>query len=218
MQINTGLFTNNKQPCTKKWKGGSHLILTVPFSYFSTKLLKRESFPPRATNLTKMSASPGPPIGWNLPEGSNSTAGVGRQKHKKLKHKKSDKKKKHYNRSSSTTSSSSSSSSSSSNSGSDRHKKGHKYTKLKEIKDRAHKKHKKHKHKKGEKVAADGPDFGVPVHLMQSRANAPETQEAWQARQNVIRRVVDPSTGRERYKFQFIVKAKCFKNENNSSG
>lgn len=41
-------------------------------------------------------------------------------------------------------------------------------------------------------------DCGVPLDLMNTRARAPETREQYEARQSVIRRVVDPETGRAR--------------------
>ncbi|XP_058443561.1 ADP-ribosylation factor-like protein 6-interacting protein 4 [Malaya genurostris] len=43
-----------------------------------------------------------------------------------------------------------------------------------------------------------GDDCGVPLQLMDTRARAPETREQYEARQSVIRRVVDPETGRSR--------------------
>lgn len=122
----------------------------------------------------------GPPIGWNL---DGPSTGISKSK-KKSKDKKKRKEKRR--------SSSSSSSSSDSSSSDERHKKGKKYSKLRDGKLKKPKKSKKH----GKE--SSGPDFGVPIHLMQNRASAPETQESWQARQNIIRRVVDPSTGRER--------------------
>lgn len=125
-------------------------------------------------------SNPGPPIGWNL---DGPLSGVSKSK-KKSKDKKKRKEKRR--------SSSSSSSDSSSSSSDERHKKGKKYSKLRDGKLKKPKKDKKSK-----KLSSE-PDFGVPIHLMHNRATAPETQESWQARQNVIRRVVDPSTGRER--------------------
>lgn len=41
-------------------------------------------------------------------------------------------------------------------------------------------------------------DCGVPLGLMNRKARAPETREEYEARQSIIRRVVDPSTGRAR--------------------
>lgn len=131
-----------------------------------------------------MSAS-GPPIGWNL-DGPSGTLPVNTSKSKK---KSKEKKKRREKRKSSSSSSSNSSDSSSD----ERQKKGHKASKLRDkVKLKKHKKDKKSKHRES------SPDFGVPINLMQNRVHAPETQESWQARQNVLRKVVDPSTGRER--------------------
>ncbi|XP_053679430.1 ADP-ribosylation factor-like protein 6-interacting protein 4 [Anopheles nili] len=41
-------------------------------------------------------------------------------------------------------------------------------------------------------------DCGVPLDLMNRKARAPETREEYEARQSIIRRVVDPETGRTR--------------------
>lgn len=41
-------------------------------------------------------------------------------------------------------------------------------------------------------------DFGVPLDLMNRKARAPETREEYEARQAIVRRVVDPETGRSR--------------------
>lgn len=115
-----------------------------------------------------------------------------KKKHDK-KHKKD--KKKRRSSSSSSSSGSSSSSSGSSDSGSDekhkrkKHKKDHK---------------KKTKDVKGLKVGESskaittppGEDFSIPIHLMKNKA--PETREEYEKRQSVIRRVVDPETGRTR--------------------
>lgn len=93
-------------------------------------------------------------------------------------------------------------SSSSSSSSDERHKKGNKFSKLREGvsvgggKVKKLKKHKKDKRDKKRDATPD--DFMVPINLMQNRVTAPETHESWQARQNILRRVVDPSTGRER--------------------
>lgn len=94
-------------------------------------------------------------------------------------------------------------SSSSSSSSDERHKKGNKFSKLREgvsVGGGKGKKLKKHKKDKRDKKRDATPDldFGVPINLMQNRVTAPETHESWQARQNILRRVVDPSTGRER--------------------
>lgn len=117
----------------------------------------------------------------------------------KKKHDKKHKKKVKKRRSSSSSSSGSSSSSSSSSSSDDKHKR---------------KKHKKH-HKKdrkderlptpyaGTSVQATAPppadeDFSIPIHLMDNKHKAPETREEYEKRQSIIRKVVDPETGRTR--------------------
>ncbi|KAL9693764.1 hypothetical protein quinque_013049 [Culex quinquefasciatus] len=41
-------------------------------------------------------------------------------------------------------------------------------------------------------------DCGVPLDLMNTRARAPETREEYEARQAIVRRVLDPETGRSR--------------------
>ncbi|XP_055638353.1 ADP-ribosylation factor-like protein 6-interacting protein 4 [Toxorhynchites rutilus septentrionalis] len=41
-------------------------------------------------------------------------------------------------------------------------------------------------------------DCGIPLILMNTKARAPETREQYEARQAVLRRVVDPETGRTR--------------------
>lgn len=130
-------------------------------------------------------SAPGPPIGWNLDGPSSGSASKSKKKSK-------DKKKRREKRKSSSSSSTSTDSSSD-----ERHKKGNKYSKLREGKVKKLKKLKKDKKHKN-KDRDSSPDFGVPINLMQNRVHAPETQESWQARQSVLRRVVDPSTGRER--------------------
>ncbi|XP_055535504.1 ADP-ribosylation factor-like protein 6-interacting protein 4 [Wyeomyia smithii] len=47
-------------------------------------------------------------------------------------------------------------------------------------------------------TAASEEDCGVPLHLMDTKARAPETKEQYEARQSVLRRIVDPETGRTR--------------------
>lgn len=117
-----------------------------------------------------------------------------KKKHDK-KHKK-DKKKRRSSSSSSSTESSSSSSSSSSSDGKHKRKK--------------HKKdHKKNKVTKSLKVGESSKftqvqpqlpeeDFSIPIHLMENKHKAPETKEEYEKRQSVIRKVVDPETGRIR--------------------
>ncbi|XP_053698403.1 ADP-ribosylation factor-like protein 6-interacting protein 4 [Sabethes cyaneus] len=46
-------------------------------------------------------------------------------------------------------------------------------------------------------IASDE-DCGVPLELMDTTARAPETREQYEARQAVVRRIVDPETGRTR--------------------
>lgn len=41
-------------------------------------------------------------------------------------------------------------------------------------------------------------DFSIPIHLMDNKHKAPETREEYEKRQSIIRRVVDPETGRTR--------------------
>lgn len=41
-------------------------------------------------------------------------------------------------------------------------------------------------------------DCCVPLDLMNTRARAPETREEYEARQAIVRRVLDPETGRSR--------------------
>uniref|UniRef100_A0A182YM44 ADP-ribosylation factor-like protein 6-interacting protein 4 n=1 Tax=Anopheles stephensi TaxID=30069 RepID=A0A182YM44_ANOST len=41
-------------------------------------------------------------------------------------------------------------------------------------------------------------DCGIPLDLMNRKAMAPETREEYEARQSILRRVVDPETGRTR--------------------
>lgn len=128
------------------------------------------------------------PIGWNLD--NISIPSKSKKKSKKHKDKKS--------KSRASSSSSSDSSSSSSSSSNDGRSKPGKKQKLFDGKIKKHKKVKKNK----KKDKRDGsPDFGVPINLMQNRGTAPETQESWLARQSVLRRVIDPTTGRERYTY-----------------
>uniref|UniRef100_A0A182K439 ADP-ribosylation factor-like protein 6-interacting protein 4 n=1 Tax=Anopheles christyi TaxID=43041 RepID=A0A182K439_9DIPT len=53
---------------------------------------------------------------------------------------------------------------------------------------------------KGQPTAAGPPllDCGIPLDLMNRKAMAPETREEYEARQSILRRVVDPETGRTR--------------------
>lgn len=51
---------------------------------------------------------------------------------------------------------------------------------------------------RSEPAAIAGADCGVPLDLMNTQARAPETREQYEARQAVVRRVVDPETGRTR--------------------
>lgn len=44
----------------------------------------------------------------------------------------------------------------------------------------------------------DDDDFSIPIHLMDNKHKAPETKEEYEKRQSVIRRVVDPESGRTR--------------------
>uniref|UniRef100_A0A182SX50 ADP-ribosylation factor-like protein 6-interacting protein 4 n=1 Tax=Anopheles maculatus TaxID=74869 RepID=A0A182SX50_9DIPT len=41
-------------------------------------------------------------------------------------------------------------------------------------------------------------DCGIPLNLMNRKAMAPQTREEYEARQSILRRVVDPETGRTR--------------------
>lgn len=52
----------------------------------------------------------------------------------------------------------------------------------------------------GPSVLASDPslDCGIPLDLMNRKAMAPETREEYEARQSILRRVVDPETGRTR--------------------
>lgn len=46
---------------------------------------------------------------------------------------------------------------------------------------------------------------------MNSKARAPQTREEWEKRQNYIRKVLDPESGRYRFgSFQFNVVVVCF--------
>ncbi|XP_055700157.1 ADP-ribosylation factor-like protein 6-interacting protein 4 [Phlebotomus papatasi] len=112
-------------------------------------------------------------VGWSMD---------GRKKVKKHKHKDH---KKHKRRSSSSSSSSSSSDSSS----------GRKMSKEAR---KAYKEQKKLQKKMKKAAKKAGTNYDIPINLMNSTARAPETRDQWEARQNVIRRVVDPVTGRER--------------------
>jgi hypothetical protein len=49
-----------------------------------------------------------------------------------------------------------------------------------------------------DKESSENEDFSVPIDLMNMKANAPETREQYEARQNVVKRVLDPETGRYR--------------------
>lgn len=116
------------------------------------------------------------------------------EKHKKNKHEKSKKSEKKKKRKRSRSSSSSSS-------------------------ERSPKKSKKNKHKKSKKKSkhsdkeVSGPsnvlskildkseseeDYGIPLDLMNTKANAPESKEEYEKRQSQIRRVYDEETGRHR--------------------
>lgn len=116
-----------------------------------------------------------------------------KKKEKKLKKKHDKKHKKDKKKRRSSSSSSSSTSSSSSSSSDEKHKR------------KKHKKdHKRHReHKSGECSKQADPtlpdeDFSIPIHLMDNKLKAPETREEYEKRQSVIRRVIDPETGRTR--------------------
>ena len=126
-----------------------------------------------------------------------------RKKHDK-KHKK-DKSKRRSSSSSSSSSSCSSSSSSSSSSSDEKHKrKKHKkhHKKSKELKFMKIESKERMKTGEGSCTAPPVPvpdeDFSIPVHLMNNKHKAPETREEYEKRQSVIRKVVDPETGRTR--------------------
>lgn len=96
-------------------------------------------------------------------------------------------------------SSSSSSSSTSSSSSSDE-----KYQKRKKLKKKKSKKitvkigETSKKLEKSNSSSSSECDFGIPIHLMDNKQKAPETKEEYEKRQSIIRRVVDPETGRTR--------------------
>lgn len=122
-----------------------------------------------------------------------------KEKRFKKKHEKKQKKEKRKRRSSSSSSSSTSSTSSTSSSSDE------KYKRKKHKKD--HKRSKELKSKKaGESSKILQPpvppqpeeDFSIPIHLMDNKHKAPETKEEYEKRQSVIRRVVDPESGRTR--------------------
>lgn len=121
-----------------------------------------------------------------------------KEKKYKKKHEKKHKKDKKKRRSSSSSSSSSSTDSSSDSSSDEKHKR---------------KKHKKdHKKKRTKEIvqlkdigessqavtSMPEEDFSIPIGLMDNKHKAPETREAYEKRQSVIRRVVDHESGRTR--------------------
>lgn len=128
------------------------------------------------------------------------------KKRKDKKHKKDKKRRRSSSSSSSSSSSGSSSSDSSSSSSSDeKHRR---------------KKQKKHHKSKSKDIRQIGEpstsrpavlvqqpptaphdpddDFSIPIGLMDNKAKAPETKEEYEKRQSIIRRVIDPDTGRSR--------------------
>lgn len=127
------------------------------------------------------------------------------KKRKEKKHKKEKKRKRSSSSSSSSSTSDSDSSDSSSSSSSD-----DKYRKKKQKK--IHKK-KSNEIKIGEPSSSsqqvilqptappehdDDDDFSIPIDLMNNKHKAPETKEEYDKRQSIIRKVVDPDTGRSR--------------------
>lgn len=137
-----------------------------------------------------------------------------RLKEKKRKDRSQERKKK--KRHSSSSSDSSSSSSSSSDSGNDKSRK--EIRKQRKIQSRIEKKQRKDAKKLAKQLkhgkfctAPDGTtasaaaascsstsDFSVPLDLMNNKARAPQSKEEYEARQKIIRKVVDPETGRTR--------------------
>jgi hypothetical protein len=135
-----------------------------------------------------------------------------KEKSKKRKSKSSDHKKKKKHRS--TSSSSSSSCSSSSSSSSDDERKRHR-KEARRLKRESKKMHKINKQLRSKSVAAASSstttstaaitipaaataDYGIPIELMNSKAKAPQTREEYEAKQSIIRKVVDTETGRTR--------------------
>ncbi|KAG5673469.1 hypothetical protein PVAND_003514 [Polypedilum vanderplanki] len=129
-----------------------------------------------------------------------------KKKDKKLKRKHDKKRKRSKTKKRSSSDSSSSDSSSTSSSSDEKYKK------------RKHKNKDKHKRRKIEKKpdnktktigesskttivvteTTEDADFSIPLDLMNTNHNAPETKEAYEKRQNIVRRVVDEETGRVR--------------------
>jgi hypothetical protein len=135
------------------------------------------------------------------------------KKSKKRHDKKRKKDRKRRRRSSSSSSSSDSSSttstSSSSSSSDEKHKKRHKKDRKRKRAAAAVKTDVKLKTGESSKTAAvvapvvqlpveKEDDFSIPLKLMDSKQKAPETKEAYEKRQSVIRKVVDEETGRTR--------------------
>ncbi|CAO1426512.1 unnamed protein product [Diamesa serratosioi] len=125
----------------------------------------------------------------------------------KKKHEKKQKKEKRKRHSSSSSSSSSSTNSSTSSSSDESSKKKHKKSKKYKHCKKDHKKAKlKDINKTGEPctsnqqdLAPPDQDFSIPLYLMDNQAKKrPETQEEYLLRQSVLRREVDPETGRIR--------------------
>jgi hypothetical protein len=126
-----------------------------------------------------------------------------KKKSKKIKkHKSKDKhnkkKRKRTYTPSSSSDSSSTSSSSSSSSESDHHKKKKKHFKKKLKSDKKDPKKSEEKKKSTPGSGSDA-DYSIPLALAtSSTSHRPETKEEYEKRQSVVRRVVDPETGRSR--------------------